>query len=84
MRTYCLSCKKHSRNSSPQGIKMTNKVIRQASKCDVCVANKSKFLKQKPIGTKDPIGTKAPKSLVLRAEQSAIRKHVVLLFEVQK
>ena len=78
MRTYCLSCKKHSRNSSPQGIKMTNKVIRQASKCDVCVANKSKFLKQKPIGTK------APKSLVLRAEQSAIRKHVVLLFEVQK
>ena len=36
MKTYCLSCKKH-----------TNKVIRQASKCANCIAEKSRFLKQK-------------------------------------
>ena len=41
MLTYCLSSKKHTYNFSPKKIKMTNKVIRQASKCDEFVAKKS-------------------------------------------
>ena len=45
MYPYCLSCKKHSSSFSPKSIKMTNKVIRQASECYECVANKSTFLK---------------------------------------
>ena len=34
---------------------MTNKVVRQASKCDVYVANRSKFLKQPE---KEELGTR--------------------------
>ena len=47
MKTYCLSCKKHTDNTGLKKVIMTNKVIRQASKCTNCVAEKSRFLKQK-------------------------------------
>ena len=48
MKTYCLSCKKYTDNIGSRNMIMTNKVIRQASKCVNCVAEKSRFLKQKP------------------------------------
>ena len=47
MLTYCLSCKKHTDNLRPKQVKMTNKVIRQASKCANYIAEKSRFLRQK-------------------------------------
>ena len=47
MQTYCLSCKKHTDNIGSRKVIMTNKVVRQASKCANCIAEKSKFLKQK-------------------------------------
>ena len=48
MKTYCLSCKKYTDNIGSRNMIMTNKVIRQASKFVNCVAEKSRFLKQKP------------------------------------
>ena len=48
MKIYCLSCKKYTDNIGSRNMIMTNKVIRQASKCVNCVAEKSRFLKQKP------------------------------------
>ena len=45
--TYCLSCTKHTDNIGSKKVIMTNKVVRQSSKCANCVANKSRFLKQK-------------------------------------
>ena len=48
MKTYCLSCKKYTDNIGSRNMIMTNKVIRHASKCVNCVAEKSRFLKQKP------------------------------------
>ena len=46
MKTHFLSCKKHMMNIGLKII-MTNKVIRKSSKCANCVAEKSRFLKQK-------------------------------------
>ena len=46
MQTYCLNCKKHA-NIGPRKVIMTNKVVRQSSKCANCVAEKSRFLKQR-------------------------------------
>ena len=45
--TYCLGCKDHTHNFSPQEVKMKNKVFREKSICMVCRSNKSRLLKQK-------------------------------------
>ena len=47
MKTYCLSCRKPCDNIRSKKVIMTNKVIRQVSKCANCVAEKSRFLIQK-------------------------------------
>ena len=41
--TYCLGCK----DFRPQGVKMTNKMLREKSNYIVCRSSKSRFLKQK-------------------------------------
>ena len=46
MQTYCLKSKRHNYNSWPPKIIVTNKVIRQKSKCANCMANKSLFFKK--------------------------------------
>ena len=45
--TYCLGCKDFTHNFRPQEVKMTNKVLREKSKCAISQWNKSRFLKQK-------------------------------------
>ena len=40
MQTYCLSCKKHTDNIGSKKVTMTNKLIRQSSKCASYVAEK--------------------------------------------
>ena len=47
MQTYCLSCRKHTENIGSKKVIMTNKIVKETSKCDNCVADKSRFLKQK-------------------------------------
>ena len=47
MRTYCLACRKHTNNVGSRNITMKNKVIRNKSKCGICLSDKSRFLKQK-------------------------------------
>ena len=44
--TYCLGCKKHANNIGSKVI-MTDKVIRDKSGCVSCVADKSRFSKEK-------------------------------------
>ena len=44
---HCLGYKDYTQNFRPQEVKMTNKVLRQKSRCVVCLSNKSRFLKQK-------------------------------------
>ena len=46
MKTYCLGCKKRTNNICSNSITMTNKVIRQKSRCANCMFDKLRFLKQ--------------------------------------
>ena len=40
MRTYCLACRKHTNNVGLKNTTMTNKVIRNKSKCFECLSDK--------------------------------------------
>ena len=48
MQTYCLSCRKHIDNIGSKKVIMTNKVVREKSRCANCMSDKSRFLKQRP------------------------------------
>ena len=37
LRTYCLVCKKHTDNYGSKNVSMTNKVIRNKSRCSICL-----------------------------------------------
>ena len=45
LRTYCLFCKKHFDNYGSKNVSMTIKVIRNKSRCSVCLNDKSRFMK---------------------------------------
>ena len=42
--TYCFGCKDYAQSFRPQQVKMTNKVLREKSRCFICRSNKSRFL----------------------------------------
>ena len=48
MQTYCLSCRKHIDNIGSKKVIMTNKVVREKSRCANCMSDKSRSLKQRP------------------------------------
>ena len=48
LRTYCLACRKHTNKIASRKVTMTNKVVRDKSRCGECLSDKSRFLKQKP------------------------------------
>ena len=56
MQTYCSSCKKHIDYIGSKKLIMTNPIVRHASKCANCVAEKSIFLKQ--TSNKELVGIK--------------------------
>ena len=45
MRTYCLSCRKHSNNVTSRKTIMINATIRDKSKCAICNNKMSRFMK---------------------------------------
>ena len=47
LRTYCLTCRKHTNNIASRKVTMINNVVRDKSRCSECLSNKSKFLKEK-------------------------------------
>ena len=47
LRTYCLAYRKHTNNVTSRKVTMTNKVVRDKSRCGKCLSDKSRFLKQK-------------------------------------
>ena len=46
MNTYCLSCKKDTRNINPKIIKTKNDKKMMLSRCSICNNKKSKFVSQ--------------------------------------
>ena len=46
LRTYCLACRKYTNSIASRNATLTNKVARDKS--SECLADKSRFFKQKP------------------------------------
>ena len=46
MESYCLKCKKHTKNIDPQVSSTTNGKIMILSKCTMCGGKKSRFIKK--------------------------------------
>ena len=45
LRTYCLACRKHTNNITSRKVTMTNKVVRDISRCGECLSDTCRFLK---------------------------------------
>ena len=46
MTTYCLSCKKDTKNIDPKIVKTKNNRLMMISKCAICNNKKSRFIKE--------------------------------------
>ena len=46
MESYCLKCKKHTKNINPQVSSTNNGKLMIISKCAICGSRKSKFIKK--------------------------------------
>ena len=57
--TYCLSCKKDTRNIDPKVVKTKNNRQMMLSKCFICNNKKSTFISQGP-GLFDSLGINTP------------------------
>ena len=45
LKTYCLACRKHTSNIALRKVTMTNKVVRDKSRCSECLSDQSRFMK---------------------------------------
>ena len=65
MESYCLKCKKYTKNINPQVSSTSNGKMMILSKCAICCSKKSKFIrKQDAKGLFSKLGIKAPLSKV--------------------
>ena len=64
--TYCLSCKKDTKNIDPRIVKTNNNKRVMSSKCSICNNKKSKFISQGS-GLFDTLGLNAPKNRMKNA-----------------
>ena len=46
MNSYCLSCKKDTKNINPKIVRTKNNRLMMLSKCSICNNKKSKFIKE--------------------------------------
>ena len=65
MESYCLKCKKHTKNIDPQVSSTSNGKFMILSKCAICSSKKSKFIKKKEArGLLSKLGIKTPLSKI--------------------
>ena len=65
MESYCLKCKKHTKNINPQVSSTGNDKFMVLSKCAICGIRKSKFIKkQESNGIIISLGIKTPLSKI--------------------
>ena len=70
--TYCLSCKKDSRNIDPRIVKTENIKRLMSSKCYICNNKKYKFISQ-GFGLFDSLGLNTPQNRMKNALWNAFR-----------
>ena len=65
MESYCLKCKKHTKNINPQVSSTSNGKLMILSKCAICGSKKSKFIKkQEAKGILSSLSIKTPLSKI--------------------
>ena len=65
MESYCLKCRKYTKNINPQVSSTSNGKMMILSKCAICGSRKSKFInKQEAKGLLSKLGIKTPLSNV--------------------
>ena len=65
MESYCLKCKKHTKNIDPQISSTSNGKSMILSKCAICGSKNSKFIKkQEASGLLSKLGIKTPLSKI--------------------
>ena len=65
MESYCLKCKKHTKNVNPQVSSTSNGKLMILSKCAICSSKKSKFInKQEASGLLSKLGIKTSLSKI--------------------
>ena len=65
MESYCLKCKKYTKNINPQLSSTSNGKTMILSKCAICDSKKSRFIKnQEAKGLLNKLGTKTPLSKI--------------------
>ena len=65
MGSYCLKCKKYTKNINPQVYSTGNGKLMILSKCAICGSTKSKFIKnQEASGLLSKLGIKTPLSKI--------------------
>ena len=65
MESYCLKCKKYTKNINPQVSSTSNGKLIILSKCAICGSKKSKFIKkQEAKGILSSLGIKTPLSKI--------------------
>ena len=65
MESYCLKCKKYTKNINPQISSTSNAKLKILSKCAICGSKKSKFIKkQEASGLLSKLGIKTPLSKI--------------------
>ena len=65
MESYCLKCKKYTKNINPQVSSTSNGKLMILSKCAICNSKKSKFInKQEAKGLLSKLGIKTPLSKI--------------------
>ena len=65
MESYCLKCKKYTKNINPQVSSRSNGKLMILSKCAICGSKKSKFIKkQEAKGILSSLGIKTPLSKI--------------------
>ena len=61
MESYCLKCKKYTKNINPQVSSTSNGELMVLSKCAICNSKKSKFIKKQDAkGLLSELGIKTP------------------------
>ena len=71
--TYCLSCKKVSKNINPRIVKTKNNKQVMLSKCSICNNKKSTFISQGS-GLLDSLGLNRPQNKMKNALRNAFNK----------
>ena len=63
--TYCLVCKKYTKNTNPKIVRNRQNGLMIQSNCAICGSKKSRFIKeQKALGILSNLGIKTPLSQV--------------------